>query len=588
MAPAITSTVAQTALAPDPGQSRQQLLTTLQGRSLHIPDLHALMSHWPQDVHPEIERLRQDCDKTLQDLFPEGERLQKMRLADPALFGASWWPYASFECLRFATLLSIWVQLFAWDDDSTEFAHLSSDLASAQQFREQTLQYIQKCLSAEAELGAELPSNRIIKFFGEFGPAISSSSNPAQTRAFFEELVFFVKMTESEQRVQMSGVLPTVKEYRQRRMGSSAVGVCIAVTQFVVPDLVEIADEYRYALNIEMPGDVMVEKEMKTILAETNLLMVSGIGPKETLENLGIPVLVDRPGVGQNMWDHIAFSPAFAVDVTTHVQLGSESFAAVQGAEYIANRTGMLTNSGGDVLGFTNLPNGSLSDSIRTALDAFSKDWPDIEHLFLDGYFGYGNRSSDAPADGRNYVSSVTALMNPFSRGNVTVAADDTSVNPVVNPNWLLDPRDQEVAVAAFKQGRAVFTGNATRDIVLGDEAFPGLNVSSDDQILHLIQRSASSTYHASGTCAMGMANDSMAVLDSKARVLGVKGLRVVDASSFPVLPPGHPTSTICQYPVPHRAMLLGILNVGLDPMLTDTCIDALAEKIAADILLGA
>lgn len=183
-------------------------------------------------------------------------------------------------------------------------------------------------------------------------------------------------------------------------------------------------------------------------------------------------------------------------------------------------------------------------------MDAFSSDWPDFEHLFLDGYFGYANDSSGAPTDGRNYVSSSTALTNPFSRGNVTIKSTDSFVNPVVSPNWLLDPRDQEVAVAAFKQARAVFTNSATKDIVIGDETFPGLNVSSDAQILSFIQLSAAASYHASATCAMGMINDSMAVLDSKARVYGVKGLRVVDASAFPVLPPGHPSSTICETPL--------------------------------------
>lgn len=290
------------------------------------------------------------------------------------------------------------------------------------------------------------------------------------------------------------------------------------------------------------------------------LLMVSGIGPKETLEAMNIPVLADLSGVGQNMWDHIAFSPAYAVDLTTHSHLASTSFAAEQTVEYIVNRTGILTNCGGDILGFAKLPLGSISNATRAALDALPSDWPDFEHLFLDGYFGYANGSSDAPSDGRNYVSSSTALTKPFSRGNVTIKSNDTSDNPIVSPNWLLDPRDQEVAVAAFKQARAVFTTDVTKDIVIGAEAFPGLNISSNAQILSLIQQSAAASYHASATCAMGMVNDSMAVLDSKARVFGVQGLRVVDASAFPVLPPGHPSSTIY----------------------------ALAEKIANDILQGA
>ena len=138
-------------------------------------------------------------------------------------------------------------------------------------------------------------------------------------------------------------------------------------------------------------------------------------------------------------------------------------------------------------------------------------------------------------------------VANPFSRGNVTIASKDTADRPIVSPNWLLDPRDQELAVAGFKVARQVFTSPGASGIVLGDEVFPGLNVSSDAQILDLIQRSAAASYHASATCAMGKAEDENAVLDSKARVIGVDKLRVVDASAFPVLPPGHPASTVCE-----------------------------------------
>ena len=244
----------------------------------------------------------------------------------------------------------------------------------------------------------------------------------------------------------------------------------------------------------------------------------------------------------------IAFSPAYAVNVITHSALAYPPFPLEQAQLYNTNRTGILTNPGGDILGFEKLPEGYVSPAIRAELDALSPDWPDVEHLFLDGYFGYANDSSGAPTDGRNYVSSSCALTNPFSRGNVTISSPNTEDYPVVNPNWLLDPRDQEVAVAAFKRAREVLTQPQTQSVLIGEEVFPGLNTSSDDQILNLIAQSAASSYHASCTCAMGMANDSMAVLDSKARVLGVQRLRVIDASAFPVLPPGHPSSTVCKF----------------------------------------
>ena len=147
--------------------------------------------------------------------------------------------------------------------------------------------------------------------------------------------------------------------------------------------------------------------------------------------------------------------------------------------------------------------------------------------------------------DGRNYASTLAGLVAPFSRGNITIVSNDTVVNPIVNPNWYSDPRDQEVAIAGFKRARAAFNTDAARPVLIGEEAFPGATVTSDAQILDAIMRSGQTVWHAAGTNKMGRAGDPMAVVDSKARVFGVKGLRVVDASAFPFLVPGHPQGTV-------------------------------------------
>ncbi|KAF5879222.1 putative gmc oxidoreductase protein [Botrytis fragariae] len=126
------------------------------------------------------------------------------------------------------------------------------------------------------------------------------------------------------------------------------------------------------------------------------------------------------------------------------------------------------------VLRFANVPSGSISNQTKADIDAFSSDWPDFEHLFLDASFG-GTLDDD-----RQYVSSSVVLTTPFSPGKITIVSNDTNVYPLVNPNWLTDPRDQEVAVAAFRQARAVFTNNnGTSEIVLGAEMFLGLDVSA-------------------------------------------------------------------------------------------------------------
>ena len=149
-----------------------------------------------------------------------------------------------------------------------------------------------------------------------------------------------------------------------------------------------------------------------------------------------------------------------------------------------------------------------------------------------------------------------TALVAPLSRGNVTINSSDTNVLPLVNPNWLSSLTDQEVAVAAFKRAREFAATPAMQKTIIGEEAFPGPQVESDEGLLELIKESFNTVYHASATCKMGKLEDEMAVVDSQAKVIGVEGLRVVDASAFPFLPPGHPMATVY----------------------------ALAEKIAADI----
>lgn len=85
-------------------------------------------------------------------------------------------------------------------------------------------------------------------------------------------------------------------------------------------------------------------------------------------------------------------------------------------------------------------------------------------------------------------------------------------------------------------------------EVRIGEEAFPGLNVTSDEQILDLLRQSIAPVFHPVGTCAMGRANSTDTVVDTHGRVLGTQGLRVVDASILPILPPGHPVAMICKY----------------------------------------
>ena len=281
------------------------------------------------------------------------------------------------------------------------------------------------------------------------------------------------------------------------------------------------------------------------VFQSPQLLMVSGIGPRSTLQYHDIPLLSELPGVGQNMWDHIIFGSSFRVNLLTDSELSiSHEYAAQVTQLYLQNQSGPLTYPAGYV-GYEKLPNRQdFSITANESLAKLPNDWPEIGYIPVDTYTGYNDRPATAILnDGNNYGTIVNVLVAPQSRGNVTIASPDTSDPPIINPNWLTDPTDAEVVVAAFKRTRQVW--NHLEEITIGPEKLPGPTVQTDEEILAYIRQDFSQLYHAAATCAMGQEGESGAVVDSRGRVFGVKGLRVVDASAFPFLPPGLPQSTV-------------------------------------------
>jgi choline dehydrogenase len=226
--------------------------------------------------------------------------------------------------------------------------------------------------------------------------------------------------------------------------------------------------------------------------------------------------------------------------------MADPDYLAVQNAQYNAKRTGINTNPGGTIISFEKLPKGTISQSTRNDLDAaHGGDWPDVEYFAQDAFASTNDDYLLSAPDISNYTAMAATVIAPFSRGNVTIKSKDTADHPLVNPNWLTDPRDMEVLIAAFKRLRQLFKTKAVQPMLVGDEVYPGTDVQTDAQIEATIRRSADTVFHPACTCRMGKEGDSMAVSDSKARVFGVKGLRVVDASAFPKLIPGHPQGTV-------------------------------------------
>ena len=117
--------------------------------------------------------------------------------------------------------------------------------------------------------------------------------------------------------------------------------------------------------------------------------------------------------------------------------------------------------------------------------------------------------------DLKNYTAVCITLVAPFSRGNISITSNDTNIHPIVNPNWLTDPRDMEVAIAGFKRARDIFQSSVVQPILAGSESFPGPSVQTDAQIEQMIRSSSDTIHHAAGTNRMGRNNDSMAVVDT-------------------------------------------------------------------------
>ncbi|KAJ5123515.1 hypothetical protein N7448_009612 [Penicillium atrosanguineum] len=280
------------------------------------------------------------------------------------------------------------------------------------------------------------------------------------------------------------------------------------------------------------------------------LLMVSGVGPSDELKDHGIDVVADLPGVGQNMWDHPFFAPTYRVQVDTLTKFASNLvFAAESVIGGLLEKTGLITNPVADYLAWEKIPQTLRSQFSQSSLESLTNlpsDWPEAEYISGAGYIGnVSNLLEDQPKDGYQYASILGVLVAPQSRGNISLKSADTNDLPIINPNWLDSTADQEVAIAMFKRMREAFQSDAMAPVVIGKEYYPGEAVQSNADILEFIRNNVMTLWHAACTCKMGSSDDEMAVVDSQARVYGVQGLRVVDASAFPFLPPGHPQSTV-------------------------------------------
>lgn len=251
-------------------------------------------------------------------------------------------------------------------------------------------------------------------------------------------------------------------------------------------------------------------------LQSPQLLMLSGVGPKDELERLGIPVAADLPGVGENLQDH----PDFVVSYKTNSldALGVSVRGAIKTLgdirQYRNSRTGALT---------TNFAEGGAFLKTRPDLDR-----PDVQMHFVVGPVSDHGRKVHLG----HGLSCHVCLLRPKSRGSVKLRSADPLDAPLIDPAFLEHDDDLEVLVEGYKLTRRLMAAPAMARFVTED-LFASRS-RSDDDIRALLRERTDTVYHPVGTCRMG--NDALAVVDSQLRVRGTEGLRVVDASIMPTL----------------------------------------------------
>lgn len=271
---------------------------------------------------------------------------------------------------------------------------------------------------------------------------------------------------------------------------------------------------------------VRVRARLEVILAagafqSPQLLELSGIGRPDVLERLGIPVRHALPGVGENYIDHFATRMNWRVRNTVTLNELSRGWRLVAAAaQYYGSRRGILTLGTGLVHGF-----------IKTRPDL---QRPDAQYFFV--HASYANAAERILDRAPGMTIGVTQL-RPESVGSVHAGSADPLAAPVIRPNFLDAPVDRECLVEAMKIARRI-VGRPALQHYISHEMSPGDSVRDDADWLDFARRNGQTIYHPIGTCRMG--EDPNAVVDSRLRVRGVPGLRIIDASVMPSMVSGN------------------------------------------------
>jgi len=256
-------------------------------------------------------------------------------------------------------------------------------------------------------------------------------------------------------------------------------------------------------------------------LNSPKLLMLSGIGPAQHLADHGIDLVADRPGVGQNLQDHLELYLQMAcsqpITLFKHWNLFSK---ALIGAQWLFTKTGLGASNQFESAAF-----------IRSQAGV---EYPDIQYHFLPMAVRYDGQA----AAGHGFQAHV-GPMRSNSRGEVTLASSDPKAAPNIRFNYMSTDQDWQDFRRCIRLTREIFAQEAFKPYVK-HEIQPGADLQSDDALDGFIREHVESAFHPCGSCRMGAADDPVSVVDPECRVIGVDGLRVADSSIFPRITNGN------------------------------------------------
>jgi choline dehydrogenase len=286
----------------------------------------------------------------------------------------------------------------------------------------------------------------------------------------------------------------------------------------------------RRAVGVELlagGGLKTVRAKKEVILASSSinspkLLMLSGIGPAAHLTAHGIPIVADRPGVGQNLQDHLeVYIQMAASQPVSLFKYWNLLGKARVGLQWALTRSGPGASNQFESAGF-----------IRSAAGV---EYPDLQFHFLPIAVRYDGQ---AASEGHGFQAHIGPMRSP-SRGAVTLRSAKPEDSPKITFNYMSTEKDWIDFRRGIRLTREIFAQEAFRPFV-NHEIQPGVALQTDAQIDGFIRAHAESAYHPCGTCKMGAVDDPLAVVDPQTNVIGVKGLRVVDSSIFPQITNGN------------------------------------------------